>query len=101
MSVTSTPIRFDAPEVTVPCGTGTGATAISLGKIGQTAELKNFGLVEAYLNIGASTVTASSANTLIPAGQTLLYLLAGTETHVAGMTTTSTTNVRVKIGEGI
>lgn len=101
MSVTSTPIRFDAPEVTVACSTGSGSVAIALGKKGQTIELKNFGLVEAYINLGTSTVTASTSNTLIPAGQTLLYLLDAEETHIAGMTTASTTNVRIKIGEGI
>jgi hypothetical protein len=101
MSVTSTPIRFDAPEVTVACSTGSGSTAVALGKRGQTIELKNFGLVEAYLNVGTSGVTASSSNTLIPAGQTLLYLLAADETHIAGMTTAGVTSVRVKIGEGI
>jgi hypothetical protein len=94
-------MNFDAPEITVACSTSSGGTAIALGKRGQTVELKNFGAVEAYINMGTSTVTASSSNTLIPAGQTLVYLLTVEETHAAGMTTSGATSVRVKIGEGI
>lgn len=100
MSVIIKTMNFNEPEVTIACSTTSGATAVALGKAGQNIELKNFGLVEAYIAIGSSGVTASSSNTLIPAGQTLGYTLNATGTHAAGMTLAGTTNVRIKVGEG-
>lgn len=101
MSVTSTPMRFDAPEITLACATTSGGTAFALPKQGQTVELKNFGAVEAYVAIGTSTVTASTTDVLIPTNMSLLYLIDPTHTHIAGVTSASTTNIRVKVGEGI
>lgn len=82
-------------------GTLSGTTTssnIALPANGAVVEVANGGSVGVYINLGiGSSLTASTANLYIPAGQTV-FLYVGQNTYIAGITPTSTATVTVTVG---
>lgn len=73
---------------------------VALGSVGPTAIVTNTGSVTAYINFGASSVTATTSSYPLLAGQSIAYNV-GSGTYMAGITATSTAALLVTTGTGL
>lgn len=82
-------------------GTTTSSNAAFVG-IGVSVEIQNSGAVTIFIKLGASTVTATSADYPLLAGQSkMLSRDPATQTHIAVITASGTATVYATSGEGL
>lgn len=74
--VTGAGISIDADDTT---------GSASLGSAGYHVIVSNAGSSGCYVELGTSTVTATTADLYIPAGQTFVLARALTQTHIAAI----------------
>lgn len=92
--------KLNAVGVDVACTTSSGGTAVALPYGASLILIKNVGSNEAFIRGGNATVTVASASAAsgmsIPAGAIEVFETSGlVMTHVAALTGTSTTTLRV------
>lgn len=97
--------KLNAGGVDVACTTSSGGTAVALPYGASLIMIKNVGSNEAFIRGGSSTVTVASASAAsgmsIPAGAIEVFNGGGfLMTHVAALTGTSTTTLRVYVVDG-
>lgn len=89
----------------VPTGNATLAVSnvsarVALPSAGPTALITNTGNVPVYVKFGDVTVTAATTDTPIPAQQSIA-LNIGSNTYIAAITASGTSNITVSTGTGI
>ena len=102
---------FAIPTVNGTVAVTTTSQAIALQGAGGALLVKNVGSTECFIAVGSSTVTATAAaaapatdatdgSMSIPAGEIGTYSIPVTATHLAAVTASGTTTLRVSRGEG-
>lgn len=92
-------ININAPAVNLSV-TSTSAN-VALPNRGAYIVITNYGTNPAFVAVGDSTVTASATTSIcIPAGAQTTFTLSGNPTHVAAISS-STTSINVAVGNGI
>jgi hypothetical protein len=93
------PFAIPAAAVTLAVTTTTGSVA--LAGTGSALRVCNVGGAECFLAAGSSTVTATTASMSVPAGAIETFTIPITATHVAAITASGTTTLRLARGEGV
>lgn len=100
---------FSIPVVNGTIAVTTSSQSIALQGAGMSLLVKNVGGGECFIAIGDSTVTATAGaaatdatdgSLSVPAGEIAIYSIPATATHVAAITASGTTTLRVSRGDG-
>jgi hypothetical protein len=100
---------FTFPTVNGTVAVTTTSQRVAMQGSGGSLVLKNVGGTECFVAVGNSTVTATAGTSAtdetdgsfsIPAGEVGSYSIPVTATHVAAVTASGTTTLRVSRGEG-
>lgn len=91
------PISINSPQVTISASTSSGNVAYPPGNT-NGVRVTNIGTVAVFVNSGTSnSVTASSANQVVPAGQTVIFEKPEYDTFIAALAATSTATVYITL----
>ena len=85
-----------APDLTASNTTSN----VALGAAASTARVCNTGLVTAYVALGGSSVTVTTANGIVISGGNCVNLSAAGFTNLAGITASSTAILQTSLGSG-
>lgn len=91
---------FSIPAAAVSLAVTSTTGNVALAGSGNQLLVKNVGATECFLTVGSSTVEATTANMSVPPGEIAVYTIPISATHVAAITASSTTTLRLARGEG-
>src|SRR6266851_6763465 len=89
-----------APTGQAALAVTTTTANVALASVGPTAVVVNTGTVDAFINFGSNTVTATTSSYLLKAGWGIAFNI-GTNTYIAAITSSGTTNLAITTGTGL
>lgn len=90
-----------SPNANTSLSATSSSTSIALPGVGPVLWLQNVGTIEAFVRLGTnSAVAAATTDFSVPSGRGVMVNAQGFS-YLAGITSTSTTTVRMSQGTGV
>jgi hypothetical protein len=93
-------IPFAIPEAAASLSVTSTTARVALVGSGTQVLLKNVGGTECFVKVGSVAVVATTSCMSVPAGEIATYSISPTATHIAAITASGTTTLRIARGNG-
>ena len=91
---------FSIPNAAVSLAVTSATERVALAGTGMQVRICNVGGAECFVMHGDVTVEATTSNMSVPAGAIEVFTIPLTSTHIAAITASGTTTLRLARGEG-